>query len=551
MANGVLQSHMATFDVEDNCSRNPLLCYLCAEVYEDPCILHCYHTFCAHCLRGRAVDNLMTCPLCGKKTKLDEKVVLPPTDDIMKFLVESSKDEKSVCANCEKESCPMFFCNTCLQPLCGVCREETHSAKMFKMHEITHLSKRTKEIHKICSIHEEPFIMFSTEKKCMLCINCFRDADIEGRSHCIDLETAWVKANRKLDESINSIQELQVSAREGIKTYRFLLEELRDYTAKEKEAISTLCSSMQEKLNETKASLLADVDKQYREKEELFKGSLSNLGIMLPLLHAYLSACTSFSSSANKFEFLSLAYLLMDRLDAIFKGSYTLHPAQGSQVSSQYREIFAKCLEPLLLKTFRMIEEEVNENDSTDCSSSFSSDLAKATSSHFSSSVLNGSMPHRNWRKLMRKVLEGSGPFAEHCRSFDQQYHQVYQNFHRLKDQVQELHRDVTIRRCLSNHHRISSIMEACIQMDAQLEQQRETLVSCQQTFEDDWSERCRQVSVEQEIYQSQLTEIVSFKQENYQMSLILKQLDPYIRSITSVMERIEPSVKKNLIENT
>lgn len=27
----------------------------------------------------------------------------------------------------------------------------------------------------LAALHEEPYIMFSTEKKSMLCINCFRD----------------------------------------------------------------------------------------------------------------------------------------------------------------------------------------------------------------------------------------------------------------------------------------------------------------------------------------------------------------------------------------
>lgn len=35
---------------------------------------------------------------------------------------------------------------------------------------------------KIClslaALHEEPYIMFSTEKKSMLCINCFRDMPV-------------------------------------------------------------------------------------------------------------------------------------------------------------------------------------------------------------------------------------------------------------------------------------------------------------------------------------------------------------------------------------
>lgn len=44
----------------------------------------------------------------------------------------------------------MYFCNTCGQPLCAPCREETHRAKMFARHEIVSLSKRTKDIHKKC-----------------------------------------------------------------------------------------------------------------------------------------------------------------------------------------------------------------------------------------------------------------------------------------------------------------------------------------------------------------------------------------------------------------
>ena len=44
----------------------------------------------------------------------------------------------------------MYFCNTCNQPLCAKCREETHKARMFSRHEIVSLTKRTKAVHKKC-----------------------------------------------------------------------------------------------------------------------------------------------------------------------------------------------------------------------------------------------------------------------------------------------------------------------------------------------------------------------------------------------------------------
>ena len=46
-------------------NRNPLLCLLCNQAFQNPCLLACYHTFCAACLRGRAVDGKLACPLCG------------------------------------------------------------------------------------------------------------------------------------------------------------------------------------------------------------------------------------------------------------------------------------------------------------------------------------------------------------------------------------------------------------------------------------------------------------------------------------------------------
>ena len=49
----------------DHWNRNPLLCWICDELYDDPCILACYHTFCARCLSPRVMEGKIFCPLCG------------------------------------------------------------------------------------------------------------------------------------------------------------------------------------------------------------------------------------------------------------------------------------------------------------------------------------------------------------------------------------------------------------------------------------------------------------------------------------------------------
>ena len=49
-----------------------------------------------------------------KVTSLRDGHSVPPTDSLLRFLVESSSDEFPSCANCDRnEKSPMFFCNTC------------------------------------------------------------------------------------------------------------------------------------------------------------------------------------------------------------------------------------------------------------------------------------------------------------------------------------------------------------------------------------------------------------------------------------------------------
>lgn len=51
-------------DITLDFPKNPLLCPICHDYFTEPCILNCYHTFCARCLRGREQDRRLVCPFC-------------------------------------------------------------------------------------------------------------------------------------------------------------------------------------------------------------------------------------------------------------------------------------------------------------------------------------------------------------------------------------------------------------------------------------------------------------------------------------------------------
>ncbi|KTF87775.1 hypothetical protein cypCar_00013606 [Cyprinus carpio] len=540
----------------DSANCHPLVCHLCQEQYEHPCLLDCYHTFCASCLRGRAVDSRLTCPLCRHQSVVKGINALPPEDRLLKFLVDSSADSEETvqCANCDLE------CKK--QPLCRDCRETTHKAKMFSCHEIVSLAKRTKEAHKKCGVyfenhfssfptlHEELYIMFSTEKKSMLCINCFRDMQVENRAHCIDIETAYIQGCEKLDQAVLAVKELQTSAREAIILLKAMIGEVRANVDEEESAICNLFNNMQERLAERKKILLKAARSQHEEKERAFKEQLSHLAALLPTLQVHLVTCSAFLSSANKFEFLDMGYQLMERLKKIVKLPHRLRPAQSSKINTEYRSEFARCLEPLLLLGQRRSVSTagsvalglgnasglMQSSLSVQCHSPAMSDLSLC------SSVVRRPTSHRYISTKVLLAEGGETPFMEHCCNYENSYRTLQTEIQKLKDQVQEIHRDLTKHHSLTKPDTMNEILERSVQVDRQISAEYSSVELMRAMFEEIWEETLQRVANEQEIYEAQLHDLLQLKQENSYLTTISRQIGPYFHSISKVKERLEPS---------
>ncbi|XP_027858365.1 RING finger protein 207 isoform X1 [Xiphophorus couchianus] len=565
MAGGIFSNVGNLFEV-DCANVHPLVCHLCHEQYKSPCILDCYHIFCARCLRGLTNDCRLSCPLCGYHSMIKGNNALPPEDRLLKFLVDNNADveETVLCANCDQESNKkdtglMYYCNTCSQPLCTTCRELTHKAKMFSHHEIVSLAKRTKAKHRKCSLHEEPYILFSTENKSMLCIKCFRDMQVESRTHCIDIETAYAQGCEMLDQAVLVVKELQTSTGEAIHLLRAMIGEVRLNVEDEESAICSLFNSLQERLAERKKTLLKAAQSQHEEKEKALKEQLSHLTALLPTLQVHLVTCSAFLSSANKYEFLDMGYQLMERLKRIVKLPHRLRPVQSSKINTEYRSEFARCLEPLLQIVSRRPPSVAGSTSVVTSSGQgnwrhrslmdwrLQSPLSLPCHSPSLSEMPVGSgfgrkpTSHRN---ICTKVLLAEGretPFTEHCRNYENSYRTLQTEIQNLKDQVQEMHRDLTKHHSIINTDKMGEILDRSLNIDNQIAAEYSTVETMRVMFEEIWDETLQMVNNEQEIYEAQLYDLMQLKQENSYLTTIARQISPYILSIAKVKERLEP----------
>ncbi|XP_062265072.1 nuclear factor 7, ovary-like [Platichthys flesus] len=106
-----------------------LCCPVCQDVFRDPVLLSCSHSFCRDCVKSWWKDKVVKeCPLCKRRSSKSE----PPCNLVLKNLCESflqERDQSSSPALCSLHSKKLrLFCLDHQQPVCLVCRDsEKHT----------------------------------------------------------------------------------------------------------------------------------------------------------------------------------------------------------------------------------------------------------------------------------------------------------------------------------------------------------------------------------------------------------------------------------------
>nr|XP_023014620.1 RING finger protein 207-like isoform X2 [Leptinotarsa decemlineata] len=501
--------------------KNPLLCPICHDYFTEPCILSCYHTFCARCLRGREQDRRLVCPFCRQPTMLKDGSMLPPADTLMRQLIDIANSENPPCSNCDKrDRANMYYCNTCGQALCSHCRDNTHRAKMFSTHEVVHMTKCMKEPKK-CPQHGEHYIMFSPIQNAMLCVNCFRDSPNDIRGQCVDIETAHAQASKRLERGQNAIMDLQTSVRDGIIALKGLMDELRRNMDSEKHTINTFCQGMQEAMAKTHATMIMEVQRQFESKDRIYRSQLIVLGTVMPVLQLHLVLCTTFTAAANKYQFLELCPSLIERLAVVGNLSQPVRSLQSSQIKTNYRSEFAQCLEPWIGPA------AVSQHQTELAAASRVYDTAPPTTKKQQSALKN-------------KLLEGESSFSSHCRSFESQIRELNQQFNLVKEKVGELHKDISALRKAQTPPLLSRyevLIRECLHLDQNLERQQQDLDRMASVFDASWEEQLWRLRVEQEVFSCQRADVNTLRNELKHLSQLATQLEPLIKSLTPAQQ--------------
>ncbi|XP_074508016.1 zinc-binding protein A33-like [Sebastes fasciatus] len=111
-------------------SEEDLCCPVCHDVFRDPVVLSCSHSFCKDCLKSWWREkSTQECPVCKRRSSKK-----PPSNRALKNLCEAFLQKRSSEALCSLHSEKLkLFCLDHQQPVCLVCRDsEKHTNHRFR-----------------------------------------------------------------------------------------------------------------------------------------------------------------------------------------------------------------------------------------------------------------------------------------------------------------------------------------------------------------------------------------------------------------------------------
>ncbi|XP_036007688.1 nuclear factor 7, brain-like [Fundulus heteroclitus] len=115
-------------------SQEDLCCPVCQDVFQDPILLSCSHSFCKECLKSWWREKpAQECPVCKRRSSKD----FPPVNLALKNLCETflqQRDQRASEDLCSLHSEKLkLFCLDHQQPVCLVCRDsEKHTKHRFR-----------------------------------------------------------------------------------------------------------------------------------------------------------------------------------------------------------------------------------------------------------------------------------------------------------------------------------------------------------------------------------------------------------------------------------
>ena len=259
-----IQKKMATAKQLDDITE----CPICTEVYTDPRVLPCVHTYCLKCIEAWSKDkqpgDKLACPLCRKEFTLPSNGVsdLPKNFFVANFLqmkeLSSVESKTSRCEACsggeesesEVQNVASVYCVECQVKLCHNCERAHKMLKLTRSHKLFDIGDKVsvETLYKLmppsyCDQHKDESVkIYCFDCKSAICMMCY--IELHNSHKCSDIN--------KVDDFRKQMTSDVDNVAAGVEKCREMLEGLEKEKNKFVEQVTKIGIEISEKAEQLK-----------------------------------------------------------------------------------------------------------------------------------------------------------------------------------------------------------------------------------------------------------------------------------------------------------
>ena len=266
-------------------------CAICTEVYTDPRVLPCIHTFCLKCIEAWSKDkqqeDKLFCPLCRKGVTLSSNGVkdLPKNFFVQKFLqmreLSSVESQASPCEACsggelDDKKVATVYCVECQQKICQTCEQDHRKFNATFLHSIVNIGEKLSKEKFIealpanCDIHTgDPLRIYCFDCKSAICMMCY--VELHNNHTYTDITNVGDDFRKQLGSDVEKVAAGIGRCREMLKSLETEVNEFEEEIVKTEDEISAKAEQLKQMIDDHKKKLLNELsslkDKRMKEIE--------------------------------------------------------------------------------------------------------------------------------------------------------------------------------------------------------------------------------------------------------------------------------------------
>ena len=306
-------------------------CAICLDIYKDPHLLPCLHSFCKTCLvkLNTSLRRKLKCPTCRKVHLLSHSGVdglLPNTylankvEDIGGSAVAPSRS----CGQCNSLDV-VIFCSQCNDFLCRQCHEAHKRMAVFSEHRdsllpVSQAKKKQNMKDYKCSQHPKELLqVYCVNCEVVICRDCALYSHEDHQFKPAEKVAAEIK--QRLSSSCTTLKEKSKIFQSHRETITKVEQHVTTYPDQLKTSIASTFDDLIKALYQRKQTLLNEVDAKYNSFSKVLRAEKNKVEMSLCRVQAGIKFADQLNEDSNNLEVAVLgaqAIKSMKKLHSVF-----------------------------------------------------------------------------------------------------------------------------------------------------------------------------------------------------------------------------------------